>query len=299
MTAYRKIQFQQWLSEYDLHGKKVLEVGCGRGEFIDIMQAYDVDIYGIESGLTSVLACKEKNINVEQGFMDKGFIHEQAPFDGFYILNFLEHLPDINENLKSIADNLTEGAIGLIEVPNFDMMLRESLFSEVISDHIYYFTEKSLRNTLEFNGFEVVELNCIWHDYIISVVVRKRPKYELSGFISGKQELSIDISCFIEKYEPKRIAIWGAGHQSLAIMSLTNLNGKIRYVVDSANFKQGKYTPVTHIPIVAPEYLNSCPVEVIIVIAGSYTSEVVSIIRQQFKQVGVIAIVEGNRLSLV
>ncbi len=61
-----------------------------------------------------------------------------------------------------------------------------------------------------------------------------------------------------------------------------NLGGKIRYVVDSAAFKQGKYTPATHIPIVAPETLGSDPVDAVIVMAASYSDEVARILRQKF-----------------
>ena len=80
----------------------------------------------------------------------------------------------------------------------------------------------------------------------------------------------------------KKVAIWGAGHQALAIISLTDLADKIRYVVDSAVFKQGKFTPATHIPIVSPDVLDSDPVDAVIVMAASYSDEVARIIREKF-----------------
>lgn len=299
MTAYRKEQFQQWISDYQLNGKNILEIGCGRGEFIEIMQQYNVVVYGLEYGAESVAICRGKGLNVENGFVDQGFKHKKTPFDAFYILNFLEHLPDINDSLRAIAENLTDDAVGLIEVPNFDMMLRENLFSEIISDHIYYFTEKSLRNTLEFNGFEVVELNCTWHDYIISATVRKRKKYQLSGFITEQKRLTQDLHKFIERYPSKQVVVWGAGHQSLAVMSLCNLEEKIGYVVDSADFKQGKYTPATHIPILSPKTLNTSLVRAIIVIAGSYSEEVVATIKDEYSSGIDIAVVKPDGLHEV
>jgi len=63
---------------------------------------------------------------------------------------------------------------------------------------------------------------------------------------------------------------------------LTNLSDGIKYVVDSAAFKQGKYTPATHIPIVSPDILHSDPVDAVIVMAASYSDEVARIIRQKF-----------------
>jgi hypothetical protein len=79
-----------------------------------------------------------------------------------------------------------------------------------------------------------------------------------------------------------RVAVWGAGHQAFAIMALMNLGGKIRYVVDSAPFKQGKLTPVSHIPIVAPGTLRADPVDAVLIMAGSYSGEIAKILRQQF-----------------
>ena len=73
-----------------------------------------------------------------------------------------------------------------------------------------------------------------------------------------------------------------AGHQALAVMALTELKDKIKYVVDSAPFKQGKYTPATHIPIVSPDTLSSNPVDAVIVMTGSYSDEVARITQQKY-----------------
>ena len=60
------------------------------------------------------------------------------------------------------------------------------------------------------------------------------------------------------------------------------MGDKIKYVVDSAPFKQRKFTPATHIPIVSPDKLISDPVDAIIVMAGSYSDEVVKIVRKEY-----------------
>ena len=78
------------------------------------------------------------------------------------------------------------------------------------------------------------------------------------------------------------MAIWGAGHQSLAILALTAIADRIRYVVDAAPFKQGRFTPATHLPIVPPETLRSDPIDAVVVIAGSYSDEVAGILRESY-----------------
>jgi hypothetical protein len=80
------------------------------------------------------------------------------------------------------------------------------------------------------------------------------------------------------------VAAWGAGHQALAILALMGLGEKLRYVVDSAPFKQGKLTPVSHLRIVAPDTLRSDPVDAIVIMAGSFSDEITRIVRQQFSR---------------
>jgi len=69
--------------------------------------------------------------------------------------------------------------------------------------------------------------------------------------------------------------------KSLAL-ALLGLAGEIKYVVDSALFKQNKFTPATHIPIFSPDRLKTDPVGAIIVMAASYSDEVARIIRLEW-----------------
>ncbi len=80
-------------------------------------------------------------------------------------------------------------------------------------------------------------------------------------------------------------------------MALAGLAGKIRYVVDSAPFKQGKYTPATHIPIVSADSLRSAPVKAVIIMAASYSDEVARIIREKFSGKIDLAILRDHGLE--
>jgi len=164
------------------------------------------------------------------------------------------------------------------------MILRNKLFSEFTSDHLFYFTKETLTTALKLNGFEVVECNEIWHDYIISAVIRKNKTLDLSDFYRHQEKIKSEIGKYISRFKTKKVAIWGAGHQALAVIALANLGSKIRYVVDSAPFKQGKYTPATHIPIVSPDMLNLEPVDAVIVMAAGYSDEVALTIRQKYNK---------------
>jgi 2-polyprenyl-3-methyl-5-hydroxy-6-metoxy-1,4-benzoquinol methylase len=293
-------QFAGFIDKYSLQGKKIIEIGCGRGEFLSLLQTLDVDAYGLEYSEPSVAQCVKNGLNVSCGYPDReSGVLADGPFDAFLLLMFLEHMPDPNSALKAIYDNLADGAVGLVEVPNFDMMLRSKLFSEFIGDHLLYFSRETLHIALNMNGFEVIECSELRDDYVISAVVKKRGKLDISSFYDYQTEIAAGINGYIDRFGEKKVAIWGAGHQALAIIALTKIADKIRYVVDAAPFKQGKFTPATHLPIVAPDYLRADPVESVIVMAASYSDEVAGILRRQFSPQIKIAILRDFGLEIV
>ncbi len=300
MKAFRRRQFGRFVQDHALQGKKLIEIGCGRGEYLSLLHEAGVEAYGLEYAEPSVRHCIERGLRVTRGFVDNpDYALQHAPFDAFAALNFLEHWPDPNASLSGIARNLSKDGIGLVEVPNFDMILQKNLFTEFISDHIFYFTRETLETLLRLNGFEVIECADVWHGYILSAVVRKRRSCDVSAFAGSRQKLKMEIDDFIHRHAKKGIAIWGAGHQALATIALLELSGEIKYVVDSAPFKQNKFTPASHIPIVAPEHLNTDPVGAIIVMAASYSDEVAGIIRREWGDSIHTAIVRDSGLEIV
>jgi 2-polyprenyl-3-methyl-5-hydroxy-6-metoxy-1,4-benzoquinol methylase len=282
MKVFRKKQFNDFVNNYSLERKKIIEIGCGKGEFLSIMQEFAAESYGLEYSEESVGRCVMSGLKVFRGFVENAAYQiNHSPFDAFYILNFLEHLPEPNETLLGIYNNLSDNGIGLIEVPNFDMILHKKLFSEFIGDHLLYFTKETLCSALGLNGFEIIDCTVEWYDYIISAVARKKKKADLSDFQNCQAQLKKAIEKHLSLFKGKKVAIWGASHQALAMIALLNLGDQIVYVIDSAVFKQGKFTPATHIPIVAPETFYSAPVDAVIVMAAGYSDEVAGILRRK------------------
>ena len=300
MRVFRLAQFKAWAEKYQLIGQSVLEVGCGRGEYLALLKSVGLNAYGVEHAAEAVADCQQQGLQATQGYFgDFKLAHKASNYAGFVCLNFMEHWPNPRASLQEIHAHLAENAIGLIEVPNFDMILKKGLFSEFIADHLLYFTQQTLTQTLQNNGFEVLECQPVWQDYILSAVVRKRPATHLDYFDQFKKRISAELNAFVDEYAIGKVAVWGAGHQALAVIALAELSKKIAYVVDSAPFKQGKYTPATHIEIVAPSYIISQPVDAIIVMAASYSDEVAKlIIANHGKRMNVV-ILRDNGLEQV
>lgn len=306
MMAFRRRQFGEFVERFGLAGKRVLEPGCGRGEYLAVMRDAGADVHGLEWGEAAVADARTAGLDVDRGFITARTQIATGPFDAFFTLNYLEHVPDPRDFLAGIHANLAEGAVGIVEVPNFDMIARQGLFAEFITDHLSYFTQDTLSRLLEDAGFEVVACDVVWHEYIVSATVRKRdvvPNAQrppssgpVGAFVGTIERLDTapfetrfarfrdSIASFVGETESAddRIAIWGAGHQAFTVMAMFGLDRHVAYVVDSAPFKQGRFTPGTHLPIVAPDALAADPVDAVIVMAASYSDEVVRIIRERF-----------------
>ncbi len=295
MKLFREKQFADFLTRYQLKGKKLIEVGSGKGEFLSLMKNAGGIAFGVEGSASSVEYALSQNLSSKHLYLDSECeTIPEGPFDGFFIMSYLEHMPEPLSVLRSLARNLKDGAVGIIEVPNFDMIIRENQFSEFTTDHLLYFTDKTLRTTLELGGFEVIESKSIWHDYILSATVRKRPALSLATMNSCSVKLIADIDRHILEYPQSRFAVWGAGHQSLTILSMLQKKNRIDCVIDSAPFKQNKFTPSSQLPIFSPDQINPRGITDIIAIAGSYNNEVIRFIEQSFPDIQV-SYVESTR----
>lgn len=301
MGEFRQQQFTDFIAKYALKNKKIIEIGCGKGEYLSLMNQQGVNGFGLEAAQNSVQHCLTNGLQVQQGYTEnEHYSFNHAPFDAFFMLNFLEHLPGPIQVLKGIANNLTTDGIGLVEVPNFDMMLRENLFTEFVTDHLWYFTRDSLQHLLNLSGFEVLECKEIWQAYILSAVVRKRKVLDVTGFQAAHRDLTTQLHAYIDGFSAGQVAIWGAGHQALTVIAITQIASKIKYVVDSAPFKQDKLTPTTHLPIVSPDYFfQDDKVAGVIVMAAAYSDEVATIVRKRSSKPIQIAILRTFGLQLV
>lgn len=300
MRIHRERQFKKFADDYGLTRGKILEIGCGKGENLDIFASLGIESFGIEYGNKSISTLDKLGINAAKIFFDTG--NERvpgAPYDGFIFLNFLEHIPRPREVFAGIHKNLRDQAVGLVEVPNFDMILEESMFTEFVSDHIFYFSRNSLETVLRSNGFDVLQCEETWHRYTLSAVVKRRALVDFSEMTKVTDRLTEAVGQFCEVHREDEIAIWGAGHQALTVMAMLKLQDKVRYVVDSAPFKQNCYTPGTHIPIVAPEVFFADSIGAVLVIAGSYSQEVCDIIRRFGKRSIKIGVLDGVSVKLL
>lgn len=321
MRELRTSQYRHLIETYHLEGKTFFEAGCGRGEFLKFLQEFPVEIYGMEHKADLVETAQAEGLHVWREFPERedqrfghspeasmlqesGWSVPEKPFDVFLSFNFLEHQPRPDVMLKAIWNNLAEDGMGLVTVPSLEYILEKESYYELIRDHIAYYTFDTLRALLNHCGFEVLEEEMINRD-TLSMVVRKTAMPETDADISaagsvqsGTPSGATIIAPLTEGYkivtgevraltdrlvrEGRRLAMWGASHQGFTLASTSELGEHLAYIIDSAPFKQGRFAPASHVPIVAPDHYFEDPVDAVLIVAPGYTDEIAGIIKTRF-----------------
>lgn len=307
MTELRRRQYKHMIDTYGLEGKKFIEVGCGRGEFINVLREFPVQVFGMEHKEDLIAIARDSGLCVWREFPetpdqifsgDPAVEGSEGPYDAFLSFNFLEHQPHPDVMLTAIYNNLVDGGMGLVTVPALEYIVERGNYYELIRDHIAYYSFDALRNLLENNGFKVLEEEMINRD-TISMIVKKMSAEEraahatkaaaqeeniVASLVKGHEIVLNDINHLLDQLaaEKKTIALWGASHQGFTLASTTPLCERVSYIIDSAPFKQGRFSPASHLPIVAPDHFLEHPVDVIMIVAPGYSDEIANVIRTRF-----------------
>ena len=301
MVELRRYQYKHLIESYHLEGKKFIEVGCGQGEFLKVLSEFPVEVHGIEHDPHLVELARAQGLDVTQGFTEtEDTRFAGGLYDVFLSFNFLEHQPDPSTMLQAIYRNLEDDAMGLITVPSFEYIMDHNSYYELIRDHLAYYTFETLTTLLERNGFQVEECEVINRD-TLSVIVKKRPQMDTENLLECYVNLKREMETYMKYLDAwdKKVAIWGASHQGFTLAATTRLGEKARYIIDSAPFKQGKFAPSSHLPIVGPDYFHEHPVDAILITAPGYTDEIAASIRQKFGTSVEIRAMRSNHLEMV
>ena len=144
-------------------GKRLLEVGCGMGQFLCWMQSQGYDAHGVEPSAQAVELALESGIDVVHGDLAEWIrTRGNEPFDCFVLINVLEHVPDPLDLLTLIRSLLTPGGIICVRVPNDFSTLQQAAHQGLggkrwwvaAPDHINYFDFASLHAILRSAAFE-------------------------------------------------------------------------------------------------------------------------------------------------
>lgn len=296
---YAQALAERLIRQYGVRGKKIIEIGCGKGDFLSLICGL-----GNNTGIGFDPSYVPERVNQEgvtyiQDFYSNRYSHLVG--DLICCRHVLEHIRSPHDLLKSIFDNLHDKPDTLVffEVPNAMHTLRGLGIWDVIYEHFSYFNKTSLAFLFTSVGFSIAQLNAAFDNQFLCVEAQRpaNPSVFLEKF--DESTLVIDhVAAFRTLFDHtldrwrqtmadfkkagSKIVIWGGGSKGVSFLNAVQAD-HISHVVDINPNKHGKYVPGTGQQIVPPEFLTEYQPDAILVMNSIYVQE----IREMTKRLGV------------
>jgi SAM-dependent methyltransferase len=276
MQQFQRDQAATFVARYGLNHKRVVEVGCGDGTYLQRLATLGVNVAGIEPSKRFRELALQKGLQVFPGYVQEDAVVPDGPYDGFVTRQVLEHVLDIHGFLRGIRKSIVPGGVGLVEVPSLEQAIEGGRFYDFFPDHLNYFCARSLGLALESNGFVVDEITRgMDGEYnVASVHLDRIREVSKLGVVLDRVKKQLIELIESEVRQGRRVAVWGAGGKGNVVLSVVNIQN-IAYIVDSDPLKHGLFTPATHYKVVPPEMLTTDPVDTVVITALAYLKEIV------------------------
>lgn len=299
MQEYQQRQATDFVEQHDLVGKRIKEMGCGDGSYLDHLRAAGALPSGIEPSRRFREIALKRGYEVEGGYVTATRLLQGGPYDAFVTRQVLEHVPDIHGFLSGIHLNIKPDGVGLIEVPSLEKAITDRRFYDFFPDHVNYFSLATLRLALEMNGFEVVSTQHDMFDEYNVATVRKRIHPDFANVVATVESLGHELREFIQRYHASghKVAIWGAGGKGLSVMAAAGIRN-VDLLVDGDPHKQGLVTPVSHLKVESPSALIGSDIGAVIITAMAYRHEIERTLIEEYRFSGDIAVL-GHHLQFV
>ncbi len=280
-------------SLYDLKGKRTLEIGCGKGEFLQELADQTSTIgLGVDPGFIPerLPGADGHEITFQREYFDPATIAETPDFVA--CRHTLEHIPEVGRFMNEIAQVIDgRSDVGVFfETPDVYRVLAEGAFWDIYFEHCSYFTLGSHARLFRRAGFDVTKLYLAYDDqYIIQYAepAAGRPvlaheddldavRALAAAFPQKVAEIRAHWTDFVRSRHGagKRVAIWGGGSKGVSFLTTNDLGAEVAQVIDINPFKQGKYLPGTGHLVSSPESLKDAPPDTVIVMNPIYLPEI-------------------------
>jgi SAM-dependent methyltransferase len=297
---------RRWVERYDLGGKHVVEIGCGKGEFlVEMLRAGAGTGLGIDPGVHPE---RVPDAVSAQATWIQGFFPQDLPelvADAVICRHTLEHIAPVREfmtDLRHALGQRRETAV-LFELPGTLHVLHDAWFWDTYYEHCSYFTAGSLARLFRSTGFEVLD---VWPAYDGQyVIVEARPsdvpapgdplpiEDDLASIASGVEHFVRAYDVVVERWRQQvrdvverggQAVIWGSGSKGVAFLAALGDDARhVAAAVDINPFKHGRWMAGTGHRIVAPKELLDVKPSLVIAMNSTYLKE----IRSQLDELGV------------
>lgn len=143
----------------DLSGP-VLDLGCGRGESLEVLSAAGIEARGVDASARMAAACREKGLDAREGDLFEVLSEtEPGTLGGVVSFHVIEHLPaaELDRLVRLAHRALAPGGILVLETPNPLSLVAGARNFWIDPTHRRPVHPRSLELLYELAGFEQIE----------------------------------------------------------------------------------------------------------------------------------------------
>jgi SAM-dependent methyltransferase len=278
------------IERFDLHGKKIVELGCGQGEFITMLAEYGGNRgYGFDR----VIRDETGGDRVEFVKDFYGPRYSELHPDFVACKMTLEHVHNTGEFIRDLRATVGDRpeTVVFFMIPEVTRILDLAAFWDVYYEHCSYFSPGSLARTFRRAGLDPIE---VWTDYADQyVLIAARPGHGDGPVLANEEPpeaLLPKVQSFAErvakdrerwlgllrqaKADGKRAVLWGGGSKAVAFLTTLGATDELAHAVDVNPRRSGTYIAGTGHQIVAPEFLKDYRPDLIVVMSPIYMPEI-------------------------
>lgn len=285
---------------------KVMEIASNDGYLLQHFVARGVPVLGIEPAANVAAVAVERGIPTEVRFLGSASANDLVAIHGQADLvlgnNVLAHVPDLNDFVAGMRRLLAPGGVITMEFPHLQRLMAENQFDTIYHEHFSYFSFVTTEKIFARHGlvlFDVEELPT--HGGSLRIYARHEANEALpvgprvdelrgreiaDGFLTVERYRGFEaqvmatkrklLSFLIDARERgKRIAGYGAPGKGNTLLNYCGIRRDfLDFTVDANPYKQGKYTPGTRIPILAPEAIRAAKPDYVLILPWNLKEEI-------------------------
>lgn len=290
------------MKRYDLHRKRILEIGCGRAWFLrTLAELGENQCIGYDPTVPTV---GREEIGAGSIELVRDYFGPQYSVNADFIccLSVFENVPQPVRFLKNLREQIGDTDPGIyFEVFNAFQAIQAKETWSINYEQVNWFSRRSLENAFRQAGFLVTDSDECYEggQYVFVDAVPGRG--ERDRLNHAHSEVPAEIREFAAHHaqqqqlwtqrmddyrrSDRRVVVWGAGGKGISFLNSLPTADSIAYVVDINPDKHGGFIPGSAQEIVGPEFLQEYRPETIILMNGLYEQE----IREQLQSLGVDA----------
>lgn len=284
LSSAFQAHLQDVLSILDKHfsGMSIIEVGCGKGTFLEMLQASGYNVTGLDPTYEGVNpAVIKKYFSPETGLKA----------DAIVLRHVLEHVQNPYEFLLNIKRANGGNGKVYIEVPCFDWICKKRAWFDVFYEHVNYFR---LRDFYRLFGDVTAAGNFFGGQYLYVLAdleSLQEPMCERVDEVSFPQDFLQPFNRWVSEIRFRQqsnkspVVVWGGASKGVIFsLFMQNAGVNIDYVVDINPAKQGMFLPATGLKVSSPsEMFSKVPTgSDVFVMNGNYLPEIISMTRGKF-----------------